>query len=147
LGSLPDGTLPLCEEFLQVIRETGAEFKRLPVFVRPMAKNRFKGKSGQGLRDWEREVSALLDLLKDIEMGSQDSASLFLKSFPHLRAQLDRFVDYCREVPRETARFIKDPVALADITRTMRQREVLVRALGTALEQLQDRLGMGSGKQ
>lgn len=105
-----------------------------------MAKNRFKGKSGQGLGDWEREISALLGLLKDVEEGSPENAGLFLNNFPPLRARLDGFVNYCREVPRETARFIKDPAVLADITRTMKQREALVCDLAASLELLQDHL-------
>ncbi len=61
----------------------------------------------------------------------------FRDRYPFLRARLDRFINYCRAVSGETARFIKNPAALTSISRTMEQREELVRSLAAALEQVQ----------
>jgi hypothetical protein len=60
---LPDAAaverLELVRQLEQVLVEAGAEFNRLPAFVRPLARNGFKVKAGRSLAAWQRELAEL----------------------------------------------------------------------------------------
>ncbi len=97
-----------------ILAKTEAEFRRLPVFFRPLARNGFKSKSGAALSDWQRLISSL-------EAGQPPLADL--------AARLEKLAGYYREVPGETARFIKDEEILRQITVESQEREAAIRAL------------------
>lgn len=71
-------------ELARVLAKTEAEFRQLPVFIRPLARNGFKSKSGAALRDWQRLISSL-------EAGQPP--------FADLADRLERLAGCYREVP------------------------------------------------
>ena len=91
-----------------VLAETDAEFNRLPIFVRPMARNGFKGKAGQSLTDWQRRLAAL---------GEGEA-----RASADLPECLEKLAGYYRDVPKETARFTRDAEMLRQVTEVCRQR-------------------------
>jgi NAD(P)-dependent dehydrogenase (short-subunit alcohol dehydrogenase family) len=107
----------LIRQLAQILTETEAEFNRLPVFVRPMARQGFKSKAGQSLPDWQRMIAALE------ANPSAPPQNLF--------ERLDKLANYYRDVPKETARFTRDEDMLRQITAVTQQRLVVIRHLRT----------------
>lgn len=108
----------LAQELGRVLAKTEAEFRQLPVFIRPLARNGFKSKSGASLSDWQRLISCLED-------GQPPLADL--------TARLEKLAGYYREVPGETARFVKDEEFLRQVVVASQEREAAVRALQRAV--------------
>jgi NAD(P)-dependent dehydrogenase (short-subunit alcohol dehydrogenase family) len=108
----------LAQELGRILAKTEAEFRQLPLFIRPLARNGFKSKSGAALGDWQRLISSL-------EAGQPPPADL--------AARLEKLAGYYREVPGETARFSKDEEFLRQVTVTSQEREAAVRALQRAV--------------
>jgi NAD(P)-dependent dehydrogenase (short-subunit alcohol dehydrogenase family) len=108
----------LAVDLQRVLAETEAEFNRLPVFVRPLARGGFKSKTGASLADWQR-------LLAGLETGGAAPADL--------GARLARLVVYYRDVPKETARFTRDSAMLAQVAETCEERIAVVQALVKAV--------------
>ena len=98
----------LIRELADILVETDAEFNRLPIFVRPMARQGFKTKAGKSLADWKRLLSAL------------DSGSSPIP--PAFAVMLDKLAGYYRDVPKETARFTRDEKTLDQVTEISGQR-------------------------
>ena len=91
-----------------VLAETDAELNRLPVFVRPIARQGFKSKTGQSLSDWHRLLSALT-------AGTSGPPADFAQ-------RLDKLTGYYRDLPRETARFTRDEETLRHVAEVSGQR-------------------------
>lgn len=106
-------------QFSGVLTETEAEFNQLPVFVRPIAKQGFKNKTGASLSDWQRLAAGL-------ESGETPMPANF-----HL--QLDQLAKYYREVPQETARFTRDEETLKQITALTEERLNLIATLKASI--------------
>jgi NAD(P)-dependent dehydrogenase (short-subunit alcohol dehydrogenase family) len=107
----------------RALEETGQEFERLPIFVRPMARGGFKNKSGQSLEDWKRSVESL----------SQRPTSPSPAEAASWRARLERLADYFRDVPKETARFTRDADLLAQVTALSQERIEIIRQIVAGL--------------
>jgi NAD(P)-dependent dehydrogenase (short-subunit alcohol dehydrogenase family) len=106
----------IIEQVLTIINETAQEFEKLPVFVRPIARNGFKSKSGASLEQWQRRLSLLM-------AGPSSPAT------PDLSMQLEKLISYYRGVPKETARFTKDQAFLSEVMRISNTRIEVIRVL------------------
>lgn len=82
----------LARRFQRAILETEAEFNKLPLFVRPMARRGFKGKSGKSLQDWQClavTLTAWADCDEASRKGTLRSQIAGLEEmFDHLRAPI-----------------------------------------------------------
>ncbi|MBW6465430.1 MAG: SDR family oxidoreductase [Brevefilum sp.] len=113
-------TRTLVTKLLQILEETEAEFQKLPVFVRPMAKGGFKNKAGRSLADWQRLASSL---------GSGAA------SIPaNMGELLEKLATYYREAPTETARFTRDEATLKMVTETAQARLAIIQSLVLAID-------------
>ena len=98
----------LTQQLTMILVETDEEFNRLPIFVRPMARQGFKSKAGESLADWQR----LLATLKN------DTSAVPA----NLSERLEKLVQYYRDVPKETARFTRDAEMLQQVAELTKQR-------------------------
>jgi NAD(P)-dependent dehydrogenase (short-subunit alcohol dehydrogenase family) len=107
----------------QILDETGEEFERLPVFVRPMARGGFKRTSGLSLEEWKRLVDKLAQ--HNGFTGAVDANSV--------QERLEKLAGYYQNVPRETARFTRDQALLAQIAETCRSRIEIIHQIQSGL--------------
>jgi 2-hydroxycyclohexanecarboxyl-CoA dehydrogenase len=124
LKVLTGSPLETIKQLQAILIETEAEFNKLPAFIRPMARNGFKGKAGQSLGDWQKALSTLQ---AEVETGKPPSQA-------NLAGLLEKLTVYFRDVPRETARFTKDAEFLRQVAETSRQRIAIVEGLVQALK-------------
>jgi NAD(P)-dependent dehydrogenase (short-subunit alcohol dehydrogenase family) len=96
----------------KILQDTEAEFKQLPIFVRPMAKQGFKNKAGASLSDWQAWVNQL-----------QTGEAAIPANFDQ---RMEALAGYYRDVPRETARFTRDEETLQQITALTQQRLAVI---------------------
>jgi NAD(P)-dependent dehydrogenase (short-subunit alcohol dehydrogenase family) len=134
-GKEPVQALGLAQRLLGVIEETRGEMGRFPVFIRPMVRQGFKGKSGQSIQDWKRMLETLAGQLKQMANSAGRSGD-FEAGLPRLRLLLGKLEVYYREAPQEAGRFIKDAQALAELQQIATQRQGIIRDLLRALEGL-----------
>jgi NAD(P)-dependent dehydrogenase (short-subunit alcohol dehydrogenase family) len=127
-------TLSLARQFGEMIDQTGSEFNQLPVFIRPMARNGFKTKSGQAIQDWRRTAERLLQELEAAQTGEVGISRALLAEYPRLRGLLEKLAIYYQEVPGETKRFTKDQAMLRQVEETTRQRVQLIHSLEMTLD-------------
>lgn len=102
----------LLQELAQILVETEAEFNKLPIFVRPLAKNGFKTKAGISLPGWQQLLAALISGESTIP--------------ENMSQRLEALAKYFREVPKETARFTKDEATLKMVTETAESRMEII---------------------
>lgn len=107
-------TATLLVELIQMLSEMGAEFERLPVFARPLARSGFKSKSGMSLADWQRLAAA---------MQSGQSPPY------NLPDRLEKLAEYYRAVPKETARFTRDTDMIQQVSEKCNRRIATIEAL------------------
>lgn len=108
----------LLADLSRVLAETQAEFERLPAFARPLAKGGFKRKSGASLADWLGLAAAL------------QAGRVFPSDMP---SRLDHLAAYYQDVPKETARFTRDPEVLKQVTGLCQRRIALIQRLKDTL--------------
>jgi NAD(P)-dependent dehydrogenase (short-subunit alcohol dehydrogenase family) len=120
-GNSNQTTQDLVTKLLQILEETEAEFQKLPVFVRPMAKGGFKTKAGRSLADWQRLASAL---------GSGAAPTPV-----NMGELLEKLATYYREAPMETARFTRDEATLKMVTETAQSRLSIIQSLVLAIDE------------
>jgi hypothetical protein len=141
-GSLPSTSrvddiqqgILLSEQLQNVLDETAKEFNKLPLFIRPMARSGFKGKSGQSLQDWEQTASNLVRWFRRAVDGDPIAEEKLSAGAPHLKQLLERLIVYYREAPDELARFTKDAEVLAEASRVSNERVTLILSLIPVLE-------------
>ena len=110
---------------------TEAEFNQLPIFVRPMARQGFKRKSGQSLEGWKTAITRL------VETGEQVSSEAgAFKDGSKLISDLEKLARYYQETPAETARFTREAEVLRHISQISNQRVELIRQLSGLLQQV-----------
>ena len=109
----------LIQQLAGILIETNEEFNRLPIFVRPMARQGFKNKAGESLADWQR----LLATLKN------DTSAVPA----NLSERLEKLVQYYRDVPKETARFTRDAEMLQQVAELTKQRIGVIEKLREGL--------------
>jgi len=145
-GSFEAGSLPsaggmetaqqgslLVEQLQKVLEETGEEFNKLPIFVRPMARAGFKSKSGQSLQDWVQTARTLADLFKQVGSGGPNAEERLSAQVPHLKSLFEKLALYYREAPAELARFTKDADLIAEANRTSSESVAMIRSLMTVI--------------
>jgi len=120
------------QKLLKVIADSDAEFNKLPVFVRPLARQSFKAKSGQSVQDWKRSLEVLVEQVEQAVSGGEDAA--LRAGLPRLRQLLGKLNVYYHDVPAETGRFTKDAALLAEVQRITNERMELIHDLLLALE-------------
>jgi NAD(P)-dependent dehydrogenase (short-subunit alcohol dehydrogenase family) len=118
--------LALAEQLESILAATEAEFCKLPIFIRPMARGGFRTRAGQGLPEWRR---TLRQLSESWRQGDENPAIQL-----ELARRLGQLLDYYSSVPAETARFSRDPVFLSEVAQTTAQRMALIRELINAVE-------------
>lgn len=128
-ASLPQ-RLDRIDEVVRILLETEAEFGKLPLFARPLARSGFKSKSGQSLQDWRRSLAAYRQQLESTGSPSPISESDPLR----LRSLLEKLIDYYRGVPGETARFTRDSQMLKEVSQLCDQRIAAIQKLATDLK-------------
>jgi NAD(P)-dependent dehydrogenase (short-subunit alcohol dehydrogenase family) len=112
--------IDLIRQLARMLTETEAEFNRLPIFVRPMARQGFKNKCGQSLADWQR-------LLAKMETNPADRPN-------DLSERLEKLARYYRDVPKETARFTRDADLLRQVAEVCSQRLIVIHQLQEQLQ-------------
>jgi NAD(P)-dependent dehydrogenase (short-subunit alcohol dehydrogenase family) len=123
----------------KTLADTEAEFNKLPIFVRPLARSGFKNKSGQSLQDWGRTARALVNQLKAAAASEREETGLLEANLPRLKDLLEKLLVYYREVPSQTARFSNDAEFLKEVKQIASERVGLIRSLITVLEALAGR--------
>jgi NAD(P)-dependent dehydrogenase (short-subunit alcohol dehydrogenase family) len=123
-----------CLRLQEMIAQTEAEFNRLPVFVRPLARSGFKNKSGQSLADWSRTAAELAGRLGQVGAGDGAALAALRAELPRLKGQIEKLISYYQGVPVETARFTKDAEMLRQVSAIASERTGLLRSLAAALE-------------
>ncbi|MFO7273979.1 MAG: SDR family NAD(P)-dependent oxidoreductase [Bacillota bacterium] len=108
-----------------ILAETAADFQRLPVFVRPLARSGFRAQTGKSVQAWQQEADALL-------AGVRAGRTL---DRARLHADLERLIAYVESVPAETARFTRDAAVLAQVQARMNAYARDLRALQAALRE------------
>jgi NAD(P)-dependent dehydrogenase (short-subunit alcohol dehydrogenase family) len=124
-----------CEQLQAVIAQTATEFDKLPIFVRPMARNGFKSKSGQSINDWLRTADQLTTSLQHIQLGDAAATQRLRTDAPRLIDLLRKLIAYYHGVPAETARFTKDAEFLRQVAQQSAEREALIRSISATLSQ------------
>lgn len=117
-----------------VIEETDAEFNKLPVFARPMARSGFRSKSGWSTQDWVRSLSTLADQLQRAASGEREGLQQARGSLGRFIEFLPRLETYYQGVPAETARFSRDTEFLREVAALSARREALICDLLTWLD-------------
>jgi NAD(P)-dependent dehydrogenase (short-subunit alcohol dehydrogenase family) len=108
-----------------MIVQTGEEFNKLPVFVRPMARNGFKSKAGQSLSDWQRNLAGLIELLDALQRSEMKPVG-DISAWP---GRFEKLASYFEGVPAETARFTRDSEVLKQVAQISAERVALIQAL------------------
>ncbi len=123
----------LVEQLQKVLEETGEEFNKLPVFIRPMARAGFKNKSGQSLQDWVQTARTLAGLFTQAGIGDPITEERLSAEVPHLKPLFEKLTVYYQEAPAELARFTKDAALIAEANRISSERVALIRSLVTVM--------------
>lgn len=107
----------------QIMEETGLEFEKLPVFIRPIARSGFKTKAGMSLDDWKRRLADLENKANRFTPGEYQTWI----------GQLEKLTTYYRGVPAETGRFTRDVEMLRQVAELCAQRIKVIEELKAAL--------------
>jgi len=128
--------LALSQQLHAILVQTEAEFDRLPVFVRPMARGGFKSKTGQRIQDWIRAMVKLGEQMQHMQTTHTGTDAEFLVDYPRMVDWLGRLVGYFDGVPGETARFTKDEELLRSLAQQMAERIAVTHTLVAELTAL-----------
>lgn len=128
--------IELSVQLQDAVARTMEEFEKVPAFLRPLAQNRFKEKTGMSVGDWAGSADQLAALLKRMAQGDQGVWAEFSGVYPQFREAMVRLGDYCRVVPDELALLIKDGDKLAKVRQVMEAREGLLRSLVATLDEV-----------
>jgi len=129
----PGASLAACGRLQEVITQVAAEFGRLPIFIRPLARSGFKKKAILSVQDWGRALSDLANLLRAAESGGQPALATLTADLPRWDRLLAGLSRYCHDLPEETARFTRDEAMLREVARIAAERIALIRDLSNVL--------------
>ncbi len=115
----------LLAQLIVILEELDSEFNKLPVFVRPLARQGFKSKTGASTLDWRRAI----------EQAAGQGQVGNLIAGKNSAEMLEKLGKYIREVPNETARFTSDEQLLAEIRQITQKRLALLRELTALIPQ------------
>ncbi len=125
--------LALSEQLEDALSQTEAELKEVPALIRPMAAGSFKREVGQGVSEWIEMARALSAALSSQD---EEAAGRLRAEFPDLRESLQRLQTYYHKAPAESAKRIRDESVRHEMEERMAQREAVVGALISALDQI-----------
>lgn len=109
----------LLVQLAAILKEIDAEFNKLPVFVRPLARQGYKSKAGASTMDWQRAIEQAA--------GQGQIGNLIAgKNSTEMLEKLDRYI---REVPQETARFTNDEQVIGEIRQITQKRLAVLHEL------------------
>jgi NAD(P)-dependent dehydrogenase (short-subunit alcohol dehydrogenase family) len=118
-----------------MLHETEDEFERLPVFVRPLARQGFKQKSGKRIQDWHRSIIELINQVRDAGF-SPEGRKLLKSRIPTWRKALDKLATYYRGVPAATATMTRDQEFLAQVHQITEERLEVIYELSDILSRV-----------
>lgn len=102
-----------------MINEISAEFEKLPIFIRPLARSGFKSKAGLSIQNWQLYIKNLI--------GIHQSNQTFDEM--ELVKRLTELKTYVECVPAETARFTQDDKFLSEVKKTCLARLTIIQSL------------------
>jgi hypothetical protein len=132
------GTMSLAQALnysraLQVIlAKTEAEFNQMPIFVRPLARNGFKSKTGKTAQEWMGTAKQLTDQLQTAAQNGGDSTTL-TTICAQTHRELKGLRGYYAAMPAETVRFTRDANMVREVERLSRERLGVIDSLDQAL--------------
>jgi NAD(P)-dependent dehydrogenase (short-subunit alcohol dehydrogenase family) len=119
----------------RMLQETDEEFSQLPVFVRALARQGFKQKSGKRIQDWRRSIIELINQVRDAGY-SPERRKVLLSRSPGWIKSLDKLATYYRGVPAATATMTRDQAFLQQVREITDERIQILFELTDILEQL-----------
>ncbi|MGI6207366.1 MAG: SDR family NAD(P)-dependent oxidoreductase [Anaerolineae bacterium] len=119
-----------------VVDQTGTEFGRLPVFVRPLARRGFRRKTGMDVEGWARTLADLQGHLRQMDRLEGATVAAFRAEGPELLQDLEALLTYYREAPVEYARFSRDEESNAFVAELSAERVQIIEALMVELEHI-----------
>jgi NAD(P)-dependent dehydrogenase (short-subunit alcohol dehydrogenase family) len=125
--------IALSQQLAGLLLDTDAEFDRLPVGLRPMARGNFMSKVGYRSQDVLRAVSKLSDQLQRLQASHSGTDTEFSVDYPLLVNLLERLRGYYQSFPDDLASPSPDQAHLSHLHRQMSERQALVHNLLLAL--------------
>jgi hypothetical protein len=129
--------LALARRLGEVLAETDAEFARLPVFVRPMARRGLRKKSGLSPVEWARVLVDVQGHLEQVSTVGASAVAVLRAEHSRTEEALQGLLAYYREVPAEFARFSHDHEALRLVTASSEDRLAVVQGFLDALHRVE----------
>jgi NAD(P)-dependent dehydrogenase (short-subunit alcohol dehydrogenase family) len=120
----------------KMLYETDEEFNQLPVFVRPIARQGFKQKSGKRIQDWKRSIIELINQIRDAG-HSPEGRKVFISRLPVWKKSLEQLATYYRGVPAATATMTRDQEFLQHVRELTDERIRIIFELTDLMEQIQ----------
>jgi NAD(P)-dependent dehydrogenase (short-subunit alcohol dehydrogenase family) len=130
----PGRALTAARELPGMLEATEVEFNRLPIFVRPMARQGLKSKTRYSLTEWKRLAERLVTDLERAAGGNEGALDRLQDDRETLRLALQKLSAYYADTPAETARFTKDAELLAEVQRIADERVATIAELIAALD-------------
>jgi NAD(P)-dependent dehydrogenase (short-subunit alcohol dehydrogenase family) len=102
-----------------ILKEIDEEFNKLPIFVRPLARQGFTGKAGANIAEWQRAI---------VQAAGQGRIGPLIAG-KNSAEMLHKLEKYICEVPQETARFTNDDKVLDEIRQITQKRLAVLQGL------------------
>lgn len=102
-----------------ILKEIDEEFNKLPIFVRPLARQGFTSKAGANTVDWQRSI---------VQAAGQGQIGPLIAG-KNSAEMLQKLEKYIREVPQETARFTNDKKVIGEVQQITQKRLAVLRGL------------------
>lgn len=133
-ASVPGGKAAseLVAKLGRILAETQAEFGPLPVFVRPMARRGFRDLAGWTIHEWIEAAELLAGALSTASAG-EPGRVLGGPIAKTVAERLGKLAAYYRQVPDQTARFVRDQAALGRVRQLVQARIAVIDELADAL--------------
>jgi NAD(P)-dependent dehydrogenase (short-subunit alcohol dehydrogenase family) len=126
------------QQLAGLVLETEAEFDRLPVEVRPMARGGFASKVGYRTQDVVRALTKLGEQLLRIQANHSGTDTEFAVDYPLMAGLLARLLAYYQSLPDEPARLtlLGEAEATRPVRRQLAERERVIRELIAVLAEV-----------
>jgi hypothetical protein len=111
------------------ISQIEAQCNRLPLFMRPIARNVFRRNAGQTIEDWLGTAGNLKSHLIRIQRGDATAGHSFGHIYPAIEILLHQLIRFCHSFPGEASRYTSDPGLLRDLRNTMNRKAEMILTL------------------
>ncbi|MGD2206773.1 MAG: SDR family oxidoreductase [Anaerolineae bacterium] len=136
----PSSMVECAVELKTLLDEVNREFDELDVFRKMYARRDFQRKAGMSIQDWLEVAADLTSELETLaraeETGDTKEANRIRGKLPWLEDNLGKLADYFEKTRQDAKGFIRDPEALDAALEALTHREMAVRSLISALEQV-----------